>query len=775
MEMFAEISQLRYRGAVGREYVWQSDVGPGCLLAGTLLGSQVVRVRLLRGAQIDEVGYPLADGGQGTLPYHSWIVARGDEDWPGAGRLTDVEIRSILAPFLRGWFISPQELRLARPLSSREEVFGLGERTGSLNKRGQAFPIWNVDPPRRHGPQTDSMYVSIPFYLGLMPEDGRAHGVLVDHTGRVEVDLGRGDPSAAWMTVAGDSLVAYFCLGPTPARVLSQLTDLSGRMPLPPRWSLGLHQCRWSYFSQEQVLEVAARLRERKHPCDAIWLDIDYTDGFRNFTWNARTFPEPQRMASRLHQQGMRLVTIIDPGTKVDERYPVYGEGVERDYYCRYQDGEIFSGTVWPGVCVFPDYSQGQVRNWWGDHYQALLDVGVDGFWNDMNEPALMSLQAEGEGIVDPAPATMSVSVLHRAGAELRVGVDGPPTLHAFFHNAYGMEMARSTYEALSRLRPSERPFVLSRAGTAGIQRYAAIWTGDNASQWGDILMAIPMCLNLGMSGVPFVGVDIGGFWEDCDGELLVRFAQLAALMPFCRNHSAQGTHDQEPWAYGEPFESAYRRAIETRYRLLPYLYTLFHDATQSGAPIMRPLYFHHPRDEEACQVQDAFLIGENLLSAPIHTQGATSRSVYLPAGIWFDYWTGDEYPGEGWSDRAAPLDSWPLFIRGNSVLPSIPVMQYADQAPADPLTLSCYMATDGLATYSLYEDDGSSLAYRQGACASIDVSCRVQEGSITVEIEEHCADYRPEREAYEVVVYVAGRKISRRVQAGGGKIVLKL
>jgi alpha-glucosidase len=772
--VFTEILQPRFVGTVGQEYIWRSNEAAGCLLAGTLLGSSVIRVRLLRGTQLAAVSYPLADGGVGTLPYHSWIVARGDEEWTG-GQLDEAAVRAILEPYLHRWFISSQALRLTRPLTGEEQIFGLGERTGPMNKRGQAFPIWNHDPPKTHGPQTVTMYTSIPFYLGLTPNDGRAYGVLVDHTGRVQADMGHSDPAAASMTVEGDSLVAYFFTGPRPAHVLKQYTELSGRMPLPPRWSIGYHQSRWGYLSAEQVEGVAALFRERHHPCDAIWLDIDYMDRYRNFTWDASRFPDPPRMLSQLHAQNMRLVTIIDPGTKIDENNAVYREGIEHDYFCRYENGKIFTGNVWPGPCVFPDYSQNRVRNWWGNLYHYLLDGGVDGIWNDMNEPALTDMMVKGAQITEAKLNTMPDDVLHKTGGGQPGGIDGPPTLHKFFHNAYGMEMARSTHEGLLRLRTEARPFVLTRSGTAGVQRYAAKWTGDNTSRWADILMAMPMCLNLGMSGVPFVGVDIGGFWGDSNGELLVRFAQLGALMPFCRNHSAINTHDQEPWAFGEPFESAFRQAIETRYRLLPYLYKLFHEAAQSGTPIMRPLYFHYPEDEQAIEIHDAFLVGENMLSAPIYSEGANSRAVYLPAGTWFEYWTGDEYPGGGWSEIAAPLESWPLLIRGNSIIPSGPLMQFVDQFPVDPLTLTCYMATDGLATYTHYEDDGSSLAYRRGSFARIDVSCRVLEDFITVEIEEHFSDFRPQRKEYQIVAHVGGRRLTRKVPAGQGKAVIHL
>jgi alpha-glucosidase len=384
--VFTEISQLRYQGTFGREYVWRSVEESPCLLAGALLGAQVLRVRLVRSTTLDESRYQITDGGTGTLPYHSWIVAKGDEQWPDAGHLQDEAVHSILEPYLHGWSISPSALRLTRSLASEERIFGFGERTGSMNKRGQTFPIWNLEPPMGYGPQTVTMYTSIPFYLGFTHTDGRAYGVLVDHTGRIEADIGQSNASAASMTAQGDSLVAYFFTGPSPAHVLSQYTELTGRMPLPPRWSIGHHQCRWSYLSEEQVRQVAMITRERHHPCDAIWLDIDYMDGYRNFTWNPSTFPDPARMINELRTQGIQLVTIIDPGTKIDEHYPVYQQGLEHDYFCRYPNGDLFIGNVWPGACVFPDYSQNRVRAWWGDLYQSLLEQGVAGIWNDMNE-----------------------------------------------------------------------------------------------------------------------------------------------------------------------------------------------------------------------------------------------------------------------------------------------------------------------------------------------------------------------------------------------------
>jgi alpha-glucosidase len=773
--MFTNITQFHYQTKIRNEHIWlgkSSDSNAECLLAGALPGSEVIRIRAIRGTQLDESRSQLTDGGTGTLPYHSWVIASGDEQWPEF--LNETQTRATLEPYLQGFAFASTTIRLTRPLASQERIYGLGERTGSMNKRGEAFPIWNVDPPQPHGPQTVSMYTSIPFYLGLHISNGTTYGVLIDHTGRIDMDLGHTDKSEAAITVQGDSLVAYFFAGPTPTDVLRQYTELTGHMPMPPRWSIGYHQSRWSYFSAEQVLQVATSLRERNHPCDAIWLDIDYMNGYRSFTWNTAQFPDPGQLINDLHKQGLRLVTIINPGTKIDEDYFLYKQGIERDYFCRLESDELFKGSVWPGECVFPDFSRSDVRNWLGNNYQDLLDQGIDGTWNDMNEPSFTNFLL---GTNEPPihGNTMSNDVLHRAGGNEVTGPDGPPTLHKFFHNAYGMEMARATYEGLRRLRPDRRPFVLTRSGTAGMQRYAVLWTGDNSSRWEHISMAIPMCLNIGMSGIPFVGVDIGGFWEACHGELLVRFTQLGALMPFCRNHNSIGQPDQEPWAFGEPFESACRIAIEQRYRLLPYLYTLFREAATSGAPIMRPLYYHYPQDERACDTEYEFLLGDALLSAPIYEQGATGRKVYLPEGAWFDYWNGNLYPGGGWSEISTPLERWPLLVRGNSIIPTGPVMQFTDQRPTDPLTFTCYMVGDSLAHYTLYEDDGATFAYQNGNFAQISISCRVNRDEAIVEIEEQFDNYHPLRDWYELVVYAGGQVLKQQVKAGQGKIRVQL
>ncbi|HXR65479.1 MAG TPA: TIM-barrel domain-containing protein, partial [Ktedonobacteraceae bacterium] len=749
--MFTRIQNIHFFAQRGRDFVWQgSDAHEQrYTLTGTSLGHEVTRVLLTRGAQASEARYPTSGETDGTLPYLSWMVDRGDESWPETAPHDYIEnIASCFAASASG-------LCLICPAHAGEHFYGLGERTGKMDKQGQAFPIWNVDPPMGHDAQTPTMYVSIPFYTALNAETGQAHGVFLDHAGRVEVDLALEQPDQVTLTIEGDTLAAYFFVGPTPADVVRQYSELTGRMPLPPRWALGHHQSRWGYESAEQVREIARTLRERQHPCDTLWLDIDYMDGFRNFTWNPDTFAQPRQLVEELRQQGLRLVTIVDPGTKLDEDYAVYQQGHERDYFCRYPNGNYFLGEVWPGPCVFPDYSRQDVREWWGKLYADHLDLGVAGIWNDMNEPALTSILSENSS-EHVHGRTMDSDVLHRPDVKSSSGQDTATLSHKLFHNAYGLQMARSTFEGLRRLRPDERPFVLSRAGTGGIQRYAAIWTGDNTSVWEHIPLAMTMCLNLSMSGVPFVGVDIGGFWNDSNGELLTRFAQLGAFTPFSRNHNAKFNSAQEPWVFGEPYESAYRTAIELRYRSLPYLYTLFAEAARNGAPIMRPLYYHYPQDARAFQCEDEFLIGEHLLSAPICQEGASSREVYLPEGAWFDFWSDQIYNGAQTHTLAAPLERWPLLVRANSILPLGPVMQHTGERATDPLTIHCYMSEQGQASFTLYEDDGTSLAHTHGVFAETLITCRADIVGAQVEIEERFSNYRPQREWYEIVVHLA-------------------
>jgi alpha-glucosidase len=642
-------------------------------------------------------------------------------------------------------------------LAADEHCFGCGERTGKLDKRGQHIVYWNVDPPIGHSDHTEEMYVSIPFVLGL--RQGRAYGLFLDSPFRSSFDLGAGQPARMILETAGGPFVYYFCAGPTPREVLAQYTSLTGRMPLPPLWALGYHQCRWGYRTADRLRELAAEFRRRQIPCDALWLDIDYMDGYRVFTWNAERFPDPPALLAELRTQGFRVVTIIDPGVKVDDDYVVYRDGRDHDYFCRLPNGEIATGNVWPGLCAFPDFARADVREWWGRLHASLLDAGVAGIWNDMNEPSLSAVplgttsdnkRAELHG------RTLPLDTIHHIETP-----DGPVATHAEIHNVYGMLMTRATREGLERLRPNERPFVLSRSGFAGIQRYSAIWTGDNSSLWEHIKLAIIMCGNLSLSGIPMVGADIGGFWGTADGELLARFMQLGALLPFCRNHTVLNAPDQEPWAFGPQYEAICREAITLRYRLLPYLYTLYYQSASTGAPVMRPLCYDFPGDAQACAVEDQFMVGDALLVAPVYTKGATSRMVYFPRGTWAHLLSGRRYKGPSLVEVPAPLEEIPLFVRCGAVLPLAPAMPYTGAQPVSVLKLLCFSVGPGHdghtwevhsgvgSTLLLYEDDGISLDYRRGAYRLTPINCAWETGRVVIGLGEPEGSYQPPRTAY--------------------------
>ncbi len=595
-------------------------------------------------------------------------------------------------------------------LQPGERIIGAGERTEPLDRRGARMTFWNTDPPSSHDETTGAMYASIPFWMVARP-DGRVWGVFMDSVALSDLDAGASDPNVMSFGVASGDLTYYALAGPTPADVLRQYTSLTGRMPLPPRWALGYGQSRWSYFPEEQLREIAAQFRARRIPCDHLWLDIDYMDGCRVFTWSPTRYPAPKRLMTDLREQGFKVITIINPGVKADPTDPTFAEGVRRDYFVRQPDGTLFTGVVWPGACVFADFSRKDVRGWWGDLHQPLLDAGVAGIWDDMNEPGLTDQPIPGSGKAHSS--TMAPDAIQWPD-----GPDREPTPHALLHNAYGMLMARATREGLERLRPNERPFILTRSGYAGIQRYAAIWTGDNHSRWEHLRLAARMCLSLGMSGTPLVGFDTGGFWGAPTGEMLTRFTQLGALFPFFRNHCAMSVPPQEPWALGQPFEAFIRQAIELRYRLLPYFYTLADEAARTGAPITRPMLYHWPDDPTVAGLDDQLTIGADLLAAPIFAPDQRQRSVRFPPGAWRDWLTGQRYAGPVTAQVECPIDVLPLYQREGSVVPLGPVMRFVGELDVEPLTLVCALGpeSESHAAGALYEDDGVTRAFEDGA-----------------------------------------------------------
>lgn len=604
----------------------------------------------------------------------------------------------------RGISVAGSAFRVAKQLREDEHVYGFGEKNGQLDKRGWKlggynYVMWNSD-TFAHDSSTDPIYVSVPFYMVV--RHGQAHGLFLDNTWRSTFDVGRDRSDLLTFGAEGGDLDYYFINGPDPKKVIERYTALTGRTPLPPRWALGFNQCRYSYYPESRVRWLADTFREKKIPADVIWLDIHYQDGYKPFTWSPERFPDPKKMISDLGRQGFHLVTIVDAHPKKEKGYAPYDQGIAKDYFVKNPDGSVYEAQVWPsqaeknpGPSVFPDFSRPAVRAWWGSLYKDFLDAGVSGIWNDMNEPA----------VFDVASGTMPL--------DLVFDNEGQPTTHREVHNVYGQLMSRATFEGLSRLRPDERPFVLTRASFAGGQRYAAVWPGDNTSEWSSLRQSIPTLLGLGLSGFAFVGCDIGGFAGAPSSELYTRWLQVGVFYPFMRSHSTWGSNDKEPWSFGYQNEIINRHAIELRYELLPYIYNVMQQSSQSGVPAMRPLFLDFPEDEGTSGLNDEFLFGDALLVAPVLNEGANERDVYLPKGQWFDYWTGRSFTGGQSIHVPVTLASLPLFVRGGGMIFRQPVVQSTSEMPGKPLSVLIAPASESAA--SLYEDNGKSLAYRQG------------------------------------------------------------
>lgn len=620
-----------------------------------------------------------------------------------------------------------------------EHFYGFGERTGFLDKRSEIKTNWTTD-ALDYGALTDEMYQAIPFFMVLRPDVG--YGVFLNSTTWSRFDLGAEEPGFWRMEAQSSELDYYLMYGPEPAQILQTYTQLTGRMPLPPKWALGYHQCRWSYESEDVVRKLAQEFRQRQIPCDVIHLDIDYMRGYRVFTWSSKRFSDPAGLIRDLKQDGFKTVTIIDPGVKYEPEanYSVFEEGMEHDYFIRNANGDLFHGYVWPDKAVFPDFLRPEVRQWWGDCHRELVEMGIAGIWNDMNEPSIADrpFGDPGQKIFFPLDAPQ--------------GPAHEQTTHREAHNLYGLTMAQACAEGLERMRPDQRFFVLTRSGFAGIQRWSSVWMGDNHSLWEHLEMSLPMLCNMGLSGVAFVGCDVGGFASNATGELFARWVQMGILYPLMRGHSALSTAQHEPWVFGDRVERICREYLQLRYQLLPYLYTLFWEAATTGAPILRPLLYHYPNDAKTHALHDQVMLGSALMAAPIYRPGVEQRAVYLPEGVWYDWWTGDRHEGPTYILAEAPLERMPLYAKAGSVIPMQPVMQFVDEKPLDPLTLRVYPGTgEGV----LYEDDGQTQSHRSGAWSITRYRVTATEHQMAIEIAAREGQWVPAPR--QVIVDVVG------------------
>ncbi|SDJ35729.1 glycoside hydrolase family 31 protein [Salimicrobium halophilum] len=579
-------------------------------------------------------------------------------------------------------------------------VYGLGEKSGFLNKNGEKITNWNTDVFAPHNKDTVELYQSIPF--AVIHEPGEATtGVFLDNSHRTEFDM-QTFKDRVRISAEGGPLNTYIILGEDIKDTLRGYTTITGTTPLPPQWSLGYHQSRYSYRSEEEVREVAAAFEKYEIPLDCIFLDIHYMNDYRVFTFDKDRFPNAGNLIKELDARGIDVVPIVDPGVKKDVEYPVYREGVSENFFSTYIDGSIYYGEVWPGVSAFPDFFQSRVQKWWGHLHGFYTEKGIRGIWNDMNEPSVFN-----------ETKTMDLDVMHNQ--------DGKLISHKEGHNLYGLYMSKATFEGLKELIPNTRPFSLTRAGYAGVQRYSAVWTGDNRSHWEHLEMSLPMIMNLGMSGVAFSGADVGGFASDCTPELLIRWTQVGAFLPYFRNHSVQDSIYQEPWAFNEETMTIVKKFIQLRYEFMPYLYTLFHEAEKSGVPVVRPLIMEYPDDKEATDISDQFLLGRDVMVAPMLRPGQTHRSVYFPNGTWFDWWSGEEIEGGKFHLVYADIDTIPVFVKAGTVLPL--GNEVKNTKERQRVRLIAFSDGDRDMKGQIYEDDHISYKYLEGKYVLTDIT----------------------------------------------------
>ncbi|SDE31504.1 alpha-glucosidase [Mucilaginibacter pineti] len=576
-----------------------------------------------------------------------------------------------------------------RKLYADEKFIGLGEKTGNLNRRGTVYTNWNTDAVD-YTLYSDPLYKTFPFFIGL--HSGLTYGLFFDNTHKSYFDFGATtDEQMSWFGADGGDMNYYFFGAQGVAKIIEDYTWLTGRMEMPPLWSLGYQQCRWSYMSAKEVLDIAKTFRKKKIPADVMYCDIDYMEGFKIFTWNKKTFPDPKSMMDELKSMGFRLVTIVDPGIKIEEDYQQYNEGLANDYFAKYPNGENYTGYVWPGRCHFPDFFRQDVREWWGAAFTALTDAGVDGFWNDMNEPA-----AWGQNM------PWIVKFGDKYMPEVR--------------NAYGMEMARATYDGTRKILGNKRPFVLTRAAYSGTQRYAAVWTGDNTGTDEHMLLGQRLVNSLGITGLSFTGVDIGGFSGDPTPELMVRWNSLGTYTPMFRNHAIKGSKMREPWQWDKANEQIIKKDIEQRYKLLPYIYSSFYQSHTTGLPISRTLAIYKPFDELIydTRFQNQFMFGDALLVAPVEST-KTTTDVYLPKGNWYRLSSNEKYKGGKTVNVPSPLTDLPVFAKAGAIIP----MQSVTQSTADSgdgiLQIHIWNGKEAN-EFVYYEDDGLSYDYENGA-----------------------------------------------------------
>ncbi|KUJ62861.1 glycosyl hydrolase [Flavobacteriaceae bacterium CRH] len=607
-------------------------------------------------------------------------------------------------------------VKMSKSSKDGECFYGLGDKATQMNLKGKRLENFATD-QYAYQKEQDPLYKVVPFYIGL--QNKQSYGIFFDNTFRTFFDFCQERRNVTSFWAEGGEMNYYFIYGPQMEDVVTTYTDLTGKPELPPLWVLGYHQCKWSYYPESKVKEITSKFRELKIPCDAIYLDIDYMEGFRCFTWSKEYFPDPKRMVAELAEDGFKTVVIIDPGIKIDKDYWVYQEALEKDYFCKRADGPYMKGKVWPGECNFPDYTNPVVREWWAGLFKELIsDIGVKGVWNDMNEPAVMEVPNK----------TFPMDVRH--------SYDGNPCSHRKAHNIYGTQMARATYHGVKRFAYPKRPFVITRSAYSGAQRYTSSWTGDNVATWEHLWIANIQVQRMCISGMGFTGSDIGGFAEQPTGELYARWIQLGVFHPFCRTHSSGDHGNQEPWAFDEEVINITRKFVSLRYQLLPYLYTMFWQYIEEGIPMLKPLVYYDQDDTQTHYRNDEFIFGNQILVCPILEPNALGRRMYIPRGEWYNYWTNEFFTGgrEVWIDTK--FDEIPVFVKAGAIIPKYPVQQYVGELEFDELTLDIYYKR-GKEKSVVYEDAQDGYDYKKGRYSFLSFKTIGKEKELIVQLHK--------------------------------------
>ncbi|WP_242919933.1 glycoside hydrolase family 31 protein [Pontibacter liquoris] len=637
-----------------------------------------------------------------------------------------------------------EEVTTYKHMQEGERFIGLGEKTGPLDRKGIGYTNWNTD-AYGYAATQDPIYATIPFYIGI--HHGLNYGIFLDNTYQSDFNFGASNNRFSSIAAQGGEMDYYFIYHTRVADIITSYTSLTGRMNLPPLWSLGYQQNRYSYYPETEVMRIAQTLREKKIPADGITLDIHYMDAYKLFTWNKDRFPNPAAMNKKLEDMGFKTTVIVDPGIKVEEGYEAYENGKKADIFLKYVDGQYYTGQVWPGWTHFPDFTSEKGRAWWRGQVKRFADDGVDGLWNDMNEIATWGNK-------------MPNNVLFNYDGHLTTSKEG--------HNVYGLQMARSSYEG-TRAAMHKRPFILTRAGYAGLQRYAALWTGDNRAEDDHMLTGVRLLSSLGLSGVPFTGMDIGGFTGNPTIGLYARWIQLGAFTPYFRNHTGVNTKSSEPWAYGEEVTEIARNFINLRYKLLPYLYSTFYEATQNGLPVVRSLAINYTQDAKIydVQFQNQFQFGEAFLVAPF-VSTVSYGNVYFPQGKWYNLYTGEVENGNREKIIPLPTNKIPVYVKESSIIPMQSLVQTTAEKPTDTLTVNIYKGSVNN-TFVYYEDDGTSYDYEKGDFYKR--SIRYDAGHDTITFEKAEGKYSSNFKNVKVVLHGFGKASKVKVNGRSEKL----